>query len=103
MHRGEVGSASAPARRHVKDIPDWPDQVDVTGLFAVVPGREHQLGRPPVAEPVAAACEHVQDRDLLAVRRFGMVVAVVVVVLRGQQPQMALAPVPGEGVDPGWI
>ncbi len=103
MHRGEVRPAPAPGRRHVKDIPDRPDQVDMAGLFAFVPGREHQLSRPSVAEPVTLAREHVQDRALLAIRAFRVVVAVVGVAARGQQPQMAPAAFVGEVADPSRV
>jgi hypothetical protein len=75
----------------------------VAGLDAFVPGREHQLGRPPVPEPAAIAREHVQDRDLLTLGRFRLVVAVVGVVPRGQQAQTAPAPLAGEAGDPGRI
>src|SRR6516225_11763251 len=84
-------------------MPYRPDQVDVAGIFAFVPGCEHQLSRPPVAEPVTLAGEHVQDGALLAVRAFGVVVAVVVVVPRGQQPQIPPAAFAGEIADPGRV
>src|SRR5215469_16070341 len=103
LHRGEVRVASAPARRHVQDIPDRPDRVDMAGIFALVPRREHQLGRPPVTEPVAVAREHVQDRALLTLWRFPVVVAVVVVVPRGQQPQVPPAAFMCEVTDPSRI
>ena len=44
--RGEGRLVSAPARRHIEDIPDRPDRVDVTEIFASLAEREHQLGRP---------------------------------------------------------
>ena len=31
----------APARGQVQDIPDRPDRVDMAGLFALIPRREH--------------------------------------------------------------
>ena len=96
---GEVRPGSAPARRQVEDVPDRPERVDVAGLFAFFSGREHQLGRPPVAELVTVARKHVQDRALLAFRPFRVVVAVVVVVPRGQKPQLAPAAFPGEVAD----
>jgi len=104
LHRGEVRLGPAPARRHVEDIPDRPDQVDVAGLFTFLPRREHQLGRPPVAEPaVVVAREHVQDRGLLTLRRFRVVVAVVAVVPRGHEPQMAPDAFVCEVADPGRV
>src|SRR5262252_2555231 len=103
MHRGEVRAAPAPARRHIEDMPDRPDQVDVAGLFAFVAGCEHQLSRPPVAEPVTLAREHVQDGALLTVWAFAVVVAVVVVVPRGQQPQIPPAALVSEISDPGRV
>ena len=44
--RGEGRLVSAPARRHIEDIPDRPDRIDVTEIFASLAEREHQLGRP---------------------------------------------------------
>src|SRR5262249_42669730 len=56
-----------------------------------------------VVEPVTVAREHVQDRGLLTFRRFRVVVAVVSVVPRGEEPQMAPAAFLCEVADPGRI
>jgi hypothetical protein len=72
----------------------------VTGILALVARREHQLGGPRVAQPLPVAYEHVEDRDLVAFPGFGVVVAVVGVVLRGEQAQASPAALVGEGPDP---
>jgi hypothetical protein len=64
MARGDLGRVGPPGGGHVEDAPHRPDQVDVPGILALVPGGEHQLRRPPVAEPVTVPREHVQDRAL---------------------------------------
>src|SRR5262249_54135817 len=95
-----IGTAS---RRHVENIPERPDRVHVTRVFAFIPAREHKLCRPPVAESVTVPREHVEDRTLPTVRIFSEVVTVIGVVPRGQQPQMAPAALTRERSDPARI
>jgi hypothetical protein len=94
---GELGSrASASVRRQIEYAPDRPDWVE----GAVVAARKRQLAGPRGVDPVLVACEHVQDRELLALGRFPMIIAVVGVVPRGQQPQIAPCAFLGVGAKP---
>jgi hypothetical protein len=53
-----------------------------------------------VPDPLAVAHEHVQDRHQLAPRPLAVVVAVIGVVARGEEPQASPAALLGEGADP---
>jgi hypothetical protein len=72
----------------------------VARLHALLARSEHQLGRPGVPDPGAVAAEDVEDRQLRALGRLGVVVAVVGVVARGEQPQAAPPALLREGPDP---
>src|SRR5262249_25478620 len=62
-----VGSAvSASLARQIENAVDCPDRVEGAGVAAL----ERHLARPVVVDPVLIAREHVQDRELLAVRCF---------------------------------
>ena len=66
---------SAPARRHIEDIPDRPDRVDVAEVFASLAGREHQLGRPVHREVTPTAPQTRRaERPRLCLHSSGMLV-----------------------------
>ena len=75
----------------------------MAGPQTLVPRRIHQLRSPRMAELITVADEHVQDRHLLAFWGFRVVVAVVGVASRGQEPQVAPATLAREVADPVWI
>src|SRR5215469_6626431 len=102
LHGWEVRIWITPGRRHVEDVPDRPDRIDVPRVFTVVPGSKHQLARPPMPEGSAVAGKYVHDRHLLAVRTLRVIVAVVSVVPGGEQVQVPPAAIAREVADPLW-
>src|SRR5947207_14707630 len=91
---------AAPFRRHVEDVPERPDHVDVSRVLPFLCRREEQLAVPEMANAAVAACEDVHRRRLIGVRVLALIVAVVRVARRREQPQVAPSARTGELLDP---
>src|ERR1700747_1990775 len=75
---GIGGAISTPLARQIENAVDCPNRGEGAGGAAL----EYPLACPVVADPALIAGEHMQDRELHAVRRFRMIVAVEGVVAR---------------------